>query len=451
MPRKTSLSRNSEHSESAPQLVTANAVADGNNSNAPNINLNLTINNSGLQSRSNDEGDGIGNLADHTFGGAAPLSRSGTAGMNEIVEVARSPTHKKRRGNMKAGDKRNGTVATAYTAVGGFDARACRNFLQKYGWPEGLQEAMVKSCLKMPVRFFITDDSGSMLTNDGNRIVGSDSRKKKLIKCTRWSELTQSLRFMAELSEAAHAPSEFRLLNNAEPVLVGKNDDNGSGLALINEIFDDSPGGQTPICAQINEVVLKIKEMEDVLRNSNQTAAVIICTDGVSTDGDVATAMKPLQDLPVWVVVRLCTDDEELIDYWNNIDGELELEMDVLDDIRGEALEVRAANDWLNYGEQLHRLREFGAAIKEMDLIDESALSSEQMAVVVSCLVHTGNVRDLPHPDEDWDSFLKEVKKNMSEDRWIYDPVKEKAAPWIDVKNLIKMYQQGGSSACSIF
>ena len=45
----------------------------------------------------------------------------------------------------------------------------------------------------------------------------------------------------------------------------------------------------------------------------------------MSTDGDVATAMKPLQDLPVWVVVRLCTDDEELIEYWNNIDGELEL------------------------------------------------------------------------------------------------------------------------------
>ena len=226
---------------------------------------------------------------------------------------------------MKAGDKSKGTVVTAYSAVGGFDAKACKSFLAGHGWPPGLQEAMVKSCKKMPIRFFITDDSGSMLTNDGNRIVGSDIYKKKLIKCTRWSELAQSLRFMAKLSEVSHAPSEFRLLNNAEPVLVGKNDDNGSGLELLNEILEDSPGGQTPICAQIKEVVAKIQDMEDDLRNNNQTAAVIICTDGVSTDGDVATAMKPLQDLPVWVVVRLCTDDEELIEYWNNIDGELEL------------------------------------------------------------------------------------------------------------------------------
>lgn len=124
-------------------------------------------------------------------------------------------------------------------------------------------------------------------------------------------------------------------------------------------------------------------------------------------------------------------------------------EMDVLDDIRGEALEVQTANNWLNYGEQLHRLREFGAAIKEMDLIDESTLSSEQMAVIVSCLVHTGNVRDLPHPDEDWDAFLAEIKKNQPESRWIYDPVKAKAQPWIDVKNLTRQYSKGGgSSAC---
>ena len=47
-----------------------------------------------------------------------------------------------------------------------------RAFLAKHHWPVGLQEAMVKSCKKMPVRFFITDDSGSMLTNDGNRLVG---------------------------------------------------------------------------------------------------------------------------------------------------------------------------------------------------------------------------------------------------------------------------------------
>ena len=52
----------------------------------------------------------------------------------------------------------------------------------------------------------------------------------------------------------------------------------------------------------------------------------------------------------------------------------------------GEASEVTAANPWLTYGDPLHKLREFGASIKEMDLLDESALSSEQMRVMCAIL-----------------------------------------------------------------
>ncbi len=96
--------------------------------------------------------------------------------------------------------------------------------------------------------------------------------------------------------------------------------------------------------------------------------------------------MRPFQNLPVWLVIRLCTDNPFVVDYWNNIDTELEIEMDVLDDLQGEAEEVHTVNKWLAYGEPLHRLREFGATIKEIDLIDESLLSVEQMVVMCKLL-----------------------------------------------------------------
>ena len=48
----------------------------------------------------------------------------------------------------------------------------------------------------------------------------------------------------------------------------------------------------------------------------------------------------------MWVVIRLCTDEDAIVNYWNDIDGELELDMDVLDDFMGEGKEVFDANPW---------------------------------------------------------------------------------------------------------
>ena len=74
--------------------------------------------------------------------------------------------------------------------------------------------------VKIPIRFFIVDDSGSMSTSDGMKIIGT-AAKSKVINCTRWSELSQTVKFHAELAEATSAPTEFRLLNGADPVVVG--------------------------------------------------------------------------------------------------------------------------------------------------------------------------------------------------------------------------------------
>jgi hypothetical protein len=51
-------------------------------------------------------------------------------------------------------------------------------------------------------------------------------------------------------------------------------------------------------------------------------------------------AMRPLEKLPVWIVIRLCTDEDKMVDYWNNIDSVIELNMDVIDDPLGEAKEI---------------------------------------------------------------------------------------------------------------
>ena len=125
--------------------------------------------------------------------------------------------------------------------------------------------------------------------------------------------------------------------------------------------------------------------------------------------------------------------------------------MDVLDDFTGEGREVFEANPWLTYGEAVHRFREFGAAIKEMDLIDEGMLSSEQMRVVASHLVFSGAARDLPHPDEDWASFCSQLHTGMSAGKGgqTWNPLTKKMCDWIDMKRLNNVYNKS-SSSCNI-
>jgi hypothetical protein len=52
---------------------------------------------------------------------------------------------------------------------------AVRDFLARHNWPYGLQDVVIEGFRKVPLRFFICDDSGSMNESDGNRLVSSSS------------------------------------------------------------------------------------------------------------------------------------------------------------------------------------------------------------------------------------------------------------------------------------
>jgi len=130
--------------------------------------------------------------------------------------------------------------------------------------------------------------------------------------------LTNRSRFHAELAEVSRAPTSFHLLNSAEPVLVGRYDDGGKACqTFVGILENENPGGDTPLCSAIRDIVSKISDLEGELRANGQKAAVIICSDGESSDGDVAEALRPLQHLPCWVVIRLCTDQDTIVKYWN--------------------------------------------------------------------------------------------------------------------------------------
>jgi hypothetical protein len=288
---------------------------------------------------------------------------------------------------------------------------------------------------------FQIDDSGSMCINDGNHLVKS-GKSVKTVSCTRWQELMDCMRFHTKLAEVSGSMTEFRLLNGAPPVVVGT-PDGGVGYSKMQQIMDRSPGGGTPLCRHIREVCERIREIEPQLRANGHKAVVVIATDGESSDGNIVEAMKPLHNLPAWVVIRLCTDDDKVVDYWNNIDSQLELEMDILDDLFGEAAEVHGANKWLTYAEPMHRLREWGVHLRELDLIDEGKLAMNQMHTIANILspVSEGN---LPNPEIDFEEFIRAVKVSQASDKKVLNPQTMKYEHWLRVDKLKSMYGPGG-------
>ena len=226
--------------------------------------------------------------------------------------------------------------------------------------------------------------------------------------CSRWEELTDTIHWHATLAARLRAPTTFVLLNppgNGEPqsCRVGYERDkrwlhrghdsiycdpaDGSITHTVDEdsaefeverlknMLASGPGGKTPLCAAVTSVCGVLARRAPELRARGRKACVVIASDGAATDGDVHAALAPLRDLPVWVIVRLCTDEEKVVNYWGRVDEDLELDMDVLDDLVGEANEVCELNPWLSYPMVLHRLREFGSSDKIFDLLDERPLS----------------------------------------------------------------------------
>jgi hypothetical protein len=102
---------------------------------------------------------------------------------------------------------------------------------------------------------------------------------------------------------------------------------------------------QCPLSAQIHEIGRKISKMVPTLIANDQKVTVVICTQGFPVDEHGTSSrtvqhefwseLNSLSKLPVKLIIRLCTDNEDAKDAYNAMDGRVE-SVDVLDDYWGE-------------------------------------------------------------------------------------------------------------------
>ena len=366
------------------------------------------------------------------------------------------------------------TTAAAATS----EIASYRNELLRQGYTPGLITAIQQNRIAFAHCFWIIDNSGSMQTQDGHRIVTTHSNKNtttgtnhtlQFVTCSRWKEMVQTVDYHVNMAALTQAPTTFRLLNHpgrqvgsqifsiatttttttTETPTAAKQSNIDHDLAVALHIMNQAqPNGVTPLTEHINAIRQSIVNMVPELYASGQKVAIVLATDGLPTDAygnsdqyinhQFRDALKSLEGLPVWIVVRLCTDEEAIVNFWNELDSELEISLEVLDDYVSEGQEIYKVNPWLTYGLPLHRMREMGFYHRILDLIDEQPLSKSDVRDFVHLLF---GPFDTPDPDLHWDQFCTAVEHIQQQQQPYnktlqWNPVLHKSTPWIDIRKL---------------
>lgn len=345
--------------------------------------------------------------------------------------------------------------------------------LKDQGYTSGLIQSIIRSNTTFPLRIWIVDNSGSMMAGDGHRIVESGNSNNRLVRfvnCTRWAEIKETVQYHARIAALLEAPTVFRLLNDpgrmagAQQFSIAERgaefiaEDLDIALSTIQRV---SPSGVTPLSEHLEEIRLNVVQMSKDLFQNGQKVVVVIATDGLPTNrsgmsGPVELAMfkralRSLEGLPVWIVVRLCTDEDNVVEFYNDLDSELELSLEVLDDFKGEALEVCGCNTWLNYGLPLHRIREMGFSHKLFDLLDERRLTKDELREFFLFIFGSDLMDGVPDPQVDWQRFVSRIGSIVNRETSQWNPIGQKMMPWVNIKKLDSTYGNGDScEACTI-
>uniref|UniRef100_A0A7S2EWP1 VWFA domain-containing protein n=1 Tax=Trieres chinensis TaxID=1514140 RepID=A0A7S2EWP1_TRICV len=337
--------------------------------------------------------------------------------------------------------------------------------LKSQGFTEGLARALAANKDIFPVRFWVVDNSGSMNKPDGHRIIETTKHNNvKIVPCTRWEEIKECVNYHAQMAALLAAPTVFRLLNNPgtrvgmQEFSVAErgddlvHDDYQTARSIMNKT---SPSGLTPLNDHIIYMHERIRAMAPALERDGKKAVIVLATDGLPTDdmgyssefasSQFIQSLRLLEGLPVWIVIRLCTDEEDVVNYYNDLDEQLELSLEVLDDFTAEAMEVFEHNSWLNYALPLHRIRELGFHDRVFDLIDERNLTKSELRQFCFLLFGEAQFDGVPDPNVDWLGFLNEIERMLLREKNQWNPLKKKIMPWIDTKQLNKLY---GDPSC---
>jgi hypothetical protein len=224
------------------------------------------------------------------------------------------------------------------------------------GFTRSLARSLNETKRAFALRIWVIDNSGSMRTRDGHRIVDTGKSDVSMVDCSRWGEISECVEYHIQLADTIDAPTRFRFLNNPGrglgPQKFAIKESSYAhqlpaheAISLMRKVL---PGGCTPLTEHILEIYTEVFEMLPELRRTGQKVAIILATvsfyhaarqltdsscptifthtysfispsiqDGLPSNkqgfsgayqqNEFVEKLRLLEGLPVWVVIRLCT------------------------------------------------------------------------------------------------------------------------------------------------
>eukprot|EP00927_Polykrikos_kofoidii_P067319 TRINITY_DN62820_c0_g1_i1.p1 TRINITY_DN62820_c0_g1~~TRINITY_DN62820_c0_g1_i1.p1 ORF type:complete len:499 (-),score=67.06 TRINITY_DN62820_c0_g1_i1:153-1574(-) len=345
-------------------------------------------------------------------------------------------------------------------------ARQMSRSLTRFGASFGLARLICEEDQGVALRIFLLDNSGSTCTYDGKILEDEETGGKlRMTPCSRWEEIKQMALRQATINIAMGVACEFVLLNPAgrfsgyvqEGVdYVTINPSKGKTEIKLDELrlmLDRTrPQGPTPLRERITEIYQRIKREHGHLLQAGLSIVVVVATDGLPTcpvigapteaaRSNFVKALRSLTtDLPVFVVIRLCTDEDDVVDYYNRVDEEEELPLEVIDDIEGEAREVASkGNGWLAYSPLIHAIREGGTSVKLFDTLDERRLTPLEVRLLAGHLLQRED--EAPLPIGDAQLFVRLAEQRLKSMPPVYNALKRSMGPCVNMSLLRRAIQ----------
>lgn len=363
------------------------------------------------------------------------------------------------------------------------------NFFLNQGYTTGLLKTLLTLKPSYDHQCWIVDNGCKMLVKDSHKLAFNNisSGIDNLEHVSRWEELMDCVGNQVWVSSFVDMTVKFALLNQPPPTSSaasaqvpqyftmgqGPNNTNSNSnpqqeVQKIGHYFKSiQPNGPTNLSKQLSTIQRYIASISPQLNTSNQKVSVIIATQGLPTNDnnesnyeitqEFVQVLQSFNTLPVVITVRLCTDDEQVFNFYNsvmdnennnvNVNVNNSVPFDVIDDYFGESLEVYLQNPWLTYGLSLHRFREMGLYVHVLDVLDEHLLTLDEVYDLCFILFDVNEVdkAKIPHPRVQWEGFLNAISSLMMREKQQWNPVTRMFSPWINIVQLREMY--GGQSS----